>query len=110
LTELSDAQISTFIYGSNAKASARIINPSVASWLDMQLEFYVNENNPCNAFSNGDNVHLSRSDAMCANMGRVGDVVYHEFGHAFHKHSVIDGMGAFESHLSEGLSDFFTAN
>jgi cysteine-rich repeat protein len=110
LTELSDAQISTFIYGGIAKARARIVNPDVASWLDMKLDFYVNENNTCNAYSGGDDVHLSRADGTCENTGRVGDVVYHEFGHALHKHSVIAGMGAFESHLSEGLSDFFAAN
>ncbi len=108
--ELGDAQLSTYIYGNLAKAHARIVNPSAATWLDGQLDFFVNENGSCNASSDGDVIHLYRSNASCQNSGRVADVVYHEFGHALHNHSVIAGMGDFESHLSEGLADFFAAD
>lgn len=109
--ELGDAQLSTYIYANIAKARARTVNPAVAPWLDGQLAFYVNENGICNAFSTGDDVHLFRADGTtCENTGRLADVVFHEFGHSLHNHSVIPGMGKFESHLSEGLADFFAAN
>jgi cysteine-rich repeat protein len=108
--ELADAQVSTYIYANVAKARARIINPGAAAWLDMQLDFFVNENGACNAYSTGNDVHLYRSSATCANTGLVGDVVLHEFGHSLHAHSFINGVGAFEGNLSEGLSDFFAAN
>jgi cysteine-rich repeat protein len=108
--ELGDAQLSTYIYGNIAKARARIVNPSIATWLDAQLDFYVNETGSCNAYSTGNDVHFFRKDAMCENSGRLADVVFHEFGHSVHNHSVIVGAGKFESHLSEGLADFFAAD
>jgi cysteine-rich repeat protein len=108
--ETGDAQLSTFVYANQAKARARIVNPSVAAWLDSQLDFYVNENGTCNAYSTGDDVHLFRKNDVCQNSGRLADVVYHEFGHSLHNHSVIAGMGKYEPHLSEGLADFFAAN
>ncbi len=108
--ELGDAQLSTYIYASLAKERARIINPSVAAWLDTRLDFYVNENGSCNAFSTGNDIHQFRKTAQCENSGRLADIVFHEFGHSLHNNSAIPGMGAFESHLSEGLADFFAAN
>jgi cysteine-rich repeat protein len=108
--ELGDAQLATYIYGSIAKARARIVNPSASAWLDTRLDFFVNENGSCNAYSTGNDVHFFRKNAMCENTGRLADVVFHEFGHSLHNNSLIAGMGAFESHLSEGLADFFAAN
>lgn len=108
--ELGDAQLSTYIYGNLAKQHARVVNPSVAAWLDEQLVFFVNENGTCNAYSTGDAVHLFRGGGGCENSGRLADVVFHEFGHSLHNHSVIDGMGKFENHLSEGLADYFAAD
>jgi uncharacterized protein (TIGR03382 family) len=108
--EVGDAQLSTYIYGNIAKARARIVNPAAATWLDTQLDFYVNEPGTCNAYSTGDDVHFVRRDGTCENSGRLADVVFHEFGHSLHKHSVIAGMGEYEGHLSEGLADFFAAN
>ncbi|HEY5951930.1 MAG TPA: hypothetical protein VIV40_40820, partial [Kofleriaceae bacterium] len=108
--ELGDAQLSTYIYGNQAIARARIVNPSVAAWLATQIEFYVNENGSCNAYSTGDAVHLFLKSETCENSGRIADIVYHEFGHSLHNHSVLAGMGKYEAHLSEGLADFFAAN
>ncbi len=108
--ELADAQVSTYIYANIAKARARIVNPGAIAWLDTQLDFFVNENGACNAYSSGNDVHLYTSSAQCANTGLVGDVVLHEFGHSLHNHSFINGVGAYEGNLSEGLSDFFAAN
>jgi len=111
--EVGDAQLSTYVYANQAKTRARIINPSVTTWLDRQLDVYVNEvtpGQPCKAYSTGDDIHFSRREPTCENGGRIADIVYHELGHSLHKQSVIMGMGLYESHLSEGLADFFTAN
>ena len=108
-SELDDAQISTYVYGTTAAERAKRIDPAASTWLD-PFVFYVNESNPCNAFSTGDAVHLARGVAECENTGRVADVVYHEFGHALHFHEVISGVGAYQLQLSEGLADFNAAN
>ncbi len=109
--EQGDAQVSAYIYASLAKARARTINPSASAWLDGQMNVYVNETaTTCNASSTGDDVHFFRGDAQCENTGRLADLVFHEFGHSLHNNSVIAGMGDFETHLSEGLADFFAAN
>lgn len=109
-TEYVDAEISTYVYGNQIKARDRLINPAVAKWIDGQLDFHVNENDVCNAYSTGDDVHFYRKSAQCENTGRIADVVYHEFGHSFHNHNVIDGMGAFPGTMSEGFADYNSAN
>ncbi len=108
-SELDDAQVSTYVYGTIVAERAKRIDPATASWLD-PFVFYVNEVNPCNAFSDGATVHLARSATGCENTGRVADIVFHEFGHALHYHEVITGVGAFQAQLSEGLADFNAAN
>ncbi len=108
--EFDDAQVSTYVYANIAKARARTINPAVIPYLDGQTDFHVNDVGSCNAFSTGDDVHLFRSSTACANTGLVGDVVFHEFGHTLHTQSIIAGIGEYDSHLSEGLSDFFASN
>ena len=109
-TELVDAQLSTYVYGNLIKARDRLINPSIAAWIDQPLDFHVNEADTCNAFSTGSDVHFFHKGGGCENTGRIADVVFHEFGHSFHNHSALPGMGAFESNLSEGLADFNAAN
>jgi cysteine-rich repeat protein len=108
--ELGDAQLSAFIYTGIAKAKAREVNPAVDAFLDMQLPVFVNETGSCNATANPNELHFYRADAQCQNTARVADVVYHEFGHVLHYHSVIAGVGMFEQQLSEGLADFGAAN
>ena len=51
----------------------------------------------------------SSRSGQCENTGRLADVVYHEFGHSLHAHSIIDGVGAFDGALSEGLADYLAA-
>ncbi len=109
-SELEDAQVSTYIYANIAKARARIINPAAITYLDGRTDFHVNEAGACNAYSTGDDVHLYRSNAQCENMGRIADIVFHEFGHTLHNQSLINGIGAYELQLSEGLADFFASN
>jgi len=75
-----------------------LINPAVSTWIDSQLDFFVNENDTCNAFSTGDDVHFFRSGNGCENTGRIADVVYHEFGHSFHNHSTIPASAPSKPH------------
>jgi len=107
--ELDDAQISTYVYGTAAAERAKRIDPATSAWLD-PFVFYVNESNPCNAFSSGTDVHLARGTPECENTGRVADIVMHEFGHSLHFHEVIPSVGAYQLQLSEGLADFNAAN
>ncbi|CAN5868030.1 hypothetical protein BH11MYX3_BH11MYX3_37420 [soil metagenome] len=107
--EYGDAQLSAFVNVGIAKVRARVLMPSIASWLDESLAVTVNENDICNAYSTGDDIHFFRAGSTCENTGRLADVVDHELGHSVHKHSIIPGAGAFNAALSEGVSDFFSA-
>jgi cysteine-rich repeat protein len=109
--EEGDAQLAAYIHASTAKARARIINPSVATWLDAPFDVFVNEPGPaCNASATATAMHFAVKSATCENTARLADVVFHEFGHSLHDNSVIVGMGAFNAPLSEGLADFYAAN
>lgn len=102
---LSDAQLDSFIFASQAKAFVRAkLNPNL-TWLDGQLSVNVNENQTCNAYSTGDDIHFFIADTQCENTGRISDVVYHEFGHSVHANSLIPGEGVFDGSLSEGMAD-----
>src|SRR3569623_2103319 len=57
--ELDDAQLSTYVYGTAAAERAKRIDPATSAWLHLFV-IYVNESNPCNAFSSGTDVHLAR--------------------------------------------------
>ena len=108
--ETGDAQVSAFVYASLAKAKAREVNPAVAAWLDTPLPVHVDTAGSCDAYSTADELHLFLAGAGCQNTALVGDVVFHEFGHTLHAHSIIAGAGAFQPELSEGLADFGAAN
>jgi cysteine-rich repeat protein len=102
-----DAQIDAFIYANQAKRFAKTrLNPTL-SYLDQLLSVSVNDGpGQCNAFSTGDDLHFfPRTAATCENTGRMADVVYHEFGHSLHNHSVIPGVGQFNGSMSEGVAD-----
>lgn len=107
--ELADAQVSTFVYGTDAVEHARALDPAIATWTS-PFQFFVNETNPCNAYTNRDDVHLSRATDECENTGRVADIVYHEFGHAIHDHEIIAGVGMYVLAASEGFADFNAAS
>jgi uncharacterized protein (TIGR03382 family) len=101
----SDAQVDAFIFAAQAKKFVHDrLNPQLA-YLDQQLSVNVNENQTCNAYSTGDDIHFFRAGQQCENTGRISDVVYHEFGHSVHANSIIPGVGNFDSALSEGLAD-----
>jgi len=103
-----DAQITSFVHANIAKRYVRTITPDMA-WLDETIPVHVNIDDTCNAFSDGDAINFFASGKGCENTGRLADVVYHEFGHSYHAHSIIDGVGAFDPSLSEGVSDYLAA-
>lgn len=108
--ELADAQLTSFVAASVAKQYVRTkLNPNLG-WLNQQISVNVNENQTCNAYSTGDDIHFFRKDSQCENTGRLTDVVYHEFGHSVHAQSIIPGVGSFDGSLSEGLADTLAAS
>jgi cysteine-rich repeat protein len=108
--EFGDAQLATYIYGNIVKARDRLINPALASWFDAQFPFTVNDSTgACNAYATATGVHFYQASAQCQNTGRLADIVFHEFGHAFHYNSYLLG-GSPSGDLSEGLADFNAAN
>ncbi len=104
-----DAQLTTYVASHAAVDRAKRIAPRM-SWLNTnQLQANVNLDDVCNAFSDGETINFYRSGQGCENTARLPDVVYHEFGHAFHFHAIIPGAGRFDGALSEGASDYFSA-
>jgi MYXO-CTERM domain-containing protein len=106
--ELLDAQLASFVHSYIVKEKVRTLNPNL-SWLDTPLPVNVNIDDACNAFSDGNSINFFIESSQCANTARLADVVYHEFGHSMHSHSIIEGVGAFDGAFSEGLSDYLAA-
>ncbi len=104
--EFVDAQLAAFIHTSRVKAYVRGIDPALA-WLDTQIPVTVNIDDTCNAFSDGNSINFFRA-GDCENTGLIADVVYHEFGHSVHTQALIDGVGFFDTALSEGISDYLS--
>lgn len=106
--EFADAQVSAFVHTALVKEYVRNLDPSLA-WLDGTIQVNVNFGGQCNASSNGDSVNFLQASGSCQNTARLADVVYHEVGHSVHNQSLIEGVGAFEGALSEGVSDYLAA-
>jgi len=102
-----DAQITTFVHANAVIEYVRQIDPDL-DFLGEQLDAIVNINDSCNAFYDG-NLNFFQASNQCNNTGRVADIVYHEFGHGVHDHSLIQGVGNFDPSLSEGVSDYLAA-
>jgi len=80
-----------------ARANVNVNDGSCNAWFD-----------PSNSTSNS-NVNFLRQGDGCNNMGRVWDVMFHEYGHGFHIWSIIFGAGDFDGALSEGMGDYMSA-
>jgi MYXO-CTERM domain-containing protein len=106
--EHADAQLTAFVHAKVAKDFARTLVPEM-TWLNQQLEVNVNQNDVCNAYYDGTSINFYQEGGPCANTGRLADVIYHEFGHGLHHHSIVGGVGDFEEALSEGVSDYYAA-
>lgn len=107
-SEFEDAQLSAYVHALIVKGHVKTIAPQMG-WLDMQVQVETNINDVCNAFSDGTNIHFFRAGGGCENTARLADVVYHEFGHSFHAHAIIPGVGEFEGGLGEGQADYLAA-
>ncbi|MBW2526910.1 MAG: hypothetical protein JRI23_22190, partial [Deltaproteobacteria bacterium] len=107
-TEFVDAQLSAFVHAGLARDHVAAIEPSIP-WLDEPLQVHVNVDDQCNAYSDLQSIHFYRAGGGCENTARLADVVYHEYGHTVHYQALLDGVGAYESGLSEGLSDYLAA-
>jgi uncharacterized protein (TIGR03382 family) len=108
-TGTTDAQTTAYIWTNLVKDFARsTLNPNL-DWIDNVIQVTVNESGNCNAYSTGDDIHFYVSSQQCENTGRLSDVIRHEFGHSLHGQSIINGAGAFDGALSEGVSDYLSA-
>jgi len=106
--EEKDAQLAAFIHTNIVKEYARGIHPQL-SWINDRLDVFVNINDDCNAYYDGDSINFFLSSSDCANTARLADVVYHEFGHAFHNESIIPGVGSGDGAFGEGQADYLAA-
>ncbi|MEJ7730465.1 MAG: MYXO-CTERM sorting domain-containing protein [Polyangiaceae bacterium] len=106
--EIIDSQISAFVHAHEVRDYAKGFAPALP-WLNVKVQATVNINDVCNAFSDGSSINFFLSGSGCENTGRLADVVYHEFGHSLHANSIVQGVGEFESALSEGISDYLAA-
>lgn len=108
-SETDDAQLTAFAHAAFVKDFIKTrVDPDLP-WLDQTLPVNVNLSGSCNASSNGNTIFFLRRSSRCENTARIADVIYHEFGHSLHFNSYIEGVGAWEGALSEGISDVLAA-
>jgi MYXO-CTERM domain-containing protein len=112
-----DAQLTAFIHANIAKQYALAnIDPDLP-WLSQSILVYVNEGATCNAYSMLDDIHFYVAGPYppywdCGNTARIGDVMYHEFGHSLHGQSsglTLNDWNYEIGTLSEGISDYYSA-
>jgi MYXO-CTERM domain-containing protein len=104
-----DAQLNVAVHIGEVKEYVRAFAPAMPT-LDSAITTNVNIDMECNASFDGKDLNFFRSSTRCQNTGLLADVVYHEFGHAMHFHSIIPGAGRLDGAFSEGLSDFLAAS
>ncbi|MEZ4366542.1 MAG: DUF4215 domain-containing protein [Kofleriaceae bacterium] len=104
-----DAQLQAFVHTSIVRDYIRRFAPGLDA-LDAPLVAHVNIEDECNAFFDGESINFFLSSDSCQNSALLADVVYHEVGHWLHRNAIIDGVGAFDGAMSEGLSDFLAAS
>jgi MYXO-CTERM domain-containing protein len=109
--EMGDAQLSGYIHANLVKEHAATIAPDMP-FLGAELPVLVNEDDPmgCNAFWNGSALNFLQARGGCNNTARLADVVYHEFGHGFHQHAILAGVGALDGALGEGTGDIMSTS
>lgn len=103
--DATQAEIDTYVFQSQVREWALRYVPDL-SIIYSRLDAYVNENENCNAYFDGD-IHFMRAGSGCNNSGRIADVNYHEWGHAFHYYNLVSGD--FDGSISEGIGDIVSA-
>lgn len=106
---IADAQLNVAVHIGEVKEFVRTFAPAMPT-LDAAITTNLNIDMECNASFDGKDLNFYRSSTRCQNTGLLADVVYHEFGHAMHFHSIIQGVGRLDGAFSEGLSDFLAVN
>jgi hypothetical protein len=114
------AELDVHVSAHISRDRALLIHPTF-QWAGVQARVNVNVTDDggggtaCNAWFNPSNspgnssVNFLRQGGGCNNMGRVWDVMFHEYGHGFHIWSIIFGAGDFDGALGEGLGDYMSA-
>lgn len=105
-----DAQVQVFLATNIVKQFVRTQLDANMPKLDDALIANVNLNQDCNAFYDGTAINFFHASMKCQNTGLLQDVVFHEFGHAFHSEEIIEGVGSFDGAMSEGAADFLAAS
>ncbi len=69
-----------FYHGNLAHEFIKGLDPD---WTDLDWQMTANVNIPqaCNAYWDGSSINFFHATANCANTGRLGDVIHHEYGH-----------------------------
>ena len=105
-----DAQVNAYLNATQAKAFVRAnVDPGMMT-LDDQIKVNVNIAQDCNAFFDGTALNFFHRTAMCENTALIQDVVYHEYGHRVHSAEVIQGVGAVDGAMGEGVADTLAVN
>lgn len=77
-------------------------------WLPQAVEATVDISTACcNAYYSSGTINFYVGDSTWNNLGRIADVVYHEYGHGVH-HYILTG-GTFAGDVSEGSADYLAA-
>lgn len=78
------------------------------AWLPDQIQATVDiSTSCCNAYYTSGTINFFVGGSGWQNLGRIADVVYHEYGHGVH-HYAITG-GTFAGDVSEGSADYLSA-
>jgi len=99
--DASQAELSAFAFQNQIRDWAIQYAPDL-SLIDGRMNVYVNIDEVCNAYFDGD-LNFMRAGSGCNNTGRIADVNYHEWGHGFHYYSL--QSGEFDGAMSEGIAD-----
>ncbi len=89
-----------------------LIHDYMKSWfpnftlLDDDLITRVDVNGSCNAYYDGNSINFYEESATCNAIALVGDVVYHEYGHAINDHYyAANGYNFNNGAMDEGYAD-----
>ena len=101
--EHDQAQLDAYIFTAQARSFAQEITPGLA-WVDEPLTAYVNISDTCNAYYDG-TINFYRSGGGCNNSAMIADVVFHEYGHGLHIHSLPGGWNDYWWDTGEAFAD-----
>ena len=105
-----DAQLVTYVAVNTVKDYIRNFMDDQLPLIDKPIKANVNIQKSCNAFFDGETINFFTASTSCQNTGLLEDVVYHEYGHAFHGAEIIEGVGRYDGAMGEGVADFLAAS